>query len=52
MSAGMLRNWNKAKILKSKTPLSYFFAVQEFIYYELIVAKFNHKEKVKQFFDK
>lgn len=52
MSAGILTHFYKTKIQKAKTPLAYFFAVQEYLYYEAIVGRFNAKERVKQFFDK
>jgi hypothetical protein len=43
MSAGILRNWYLSKIAKSATPLEYFFAMQEFMLYELSVFNFNIK---------
>ena len=52
MSAGLLRSWYLSKIAKSTSPLEYFFAMQEFAYYELTVSRFNMKEKISKFFDK
>ncbi len=52
MSAGLLRNWYASKVVKSKNPLEYFFAMQEFAYYEIMVSRFNVKEKISKFFDK
>lgn len=52
MSAGIMRHWQVSKLLKSKNPVDYFFAMQEYMVYELSVIKFNTKEKFKEFFDK
>jgi len=44
MSAGILRNWYLAKIGRSTTPMEYFFAMQEFMLYEMNTINFNLKE--------
>jgi len=41
MSAGILRSWYLSKIAKSKNPMEYFFAMQEFILYEMSISNFN-----------
>jgi ABC-type branched-subunit amino acid transport system ATPase component len=52
MSAGIMRSWQTSKLIKSKTPVEYFFAIQEYMLYEYSVAKFNTMEKFKEFLDK
>lgn len=52
MSAGLLRNWHKKQVAKSKTPFEFFLKMHEFMYYEFIVSKFNAKEKIRNLFDK
>lgn len=44
MSAGILRNWYLAKVARSSTPVEYFFAMQEFMLYEMNTYTFNLKE--------
>ncbi len=52
MSSGILRNWHVSKLTKIKSPVEYFFAMQEYAYYEMIVLKFNTAEKFRKLFDK
>jgi hypothetical protein len=52
MSSGILRNWHVSKLSKSKTPIEYFFAMQEYMLYELNVISFNTKERIKTLIDK
>jgi len=44
MNAGILTNWYISKIAKAKTPVEYFFAVQEFMLYEISVFSFNTRK--------
>ena len=44
MKSGILSSWYMSRIAKSKTPIEYFFTVQEFMIYELSVLAFNVKE--------
>jgi hypothetical protein len=44
MSSGILRSWYLSKIAKSTTPLEYFFAMQEFMLYEMSVFSFNTRK--------
>jgi len=41
MSSGILRSWYLAKMKKAKDPVEYFYAMQEFVLYEIGVFNFN-----------
>jgi len=44
MSTGILRSWYLAKIRKSRNPMEYFLAMQEFMMYEMNVFNFNLRQ--------
>jgi len=41
MTSGILRSWYLAKISKAQNPVEYFYAMQEFVLYEIGVYSFN-----------
>ena len=47
-----MRNWHMTKVLKAKTPIEYFFSLQEYMLYEMNVITFNTKERIKTLIDK
>lgn len=52
MTAGILRNWYLSRLNKSKTPIEYFFVMQEYMSYEFNIFNFNVKRYLECVFDK